>query len=284
MKERLESIFDACLEEMKKGRSLGEMLSHYPEDAEALRPLLLLAREISSIPRPEPSDAAVNLALLRVGEAVSRQTGPSSLQRFWRRIGFFRPMIAQALAFFLIAAIAVVGLEVIAAGSLPGDLLYPLKLTTERVQFTLTRSAEGRAELRLAFAEKRTKELIRMAEERLVLDKSLLRELLLECQRALEEAEPVDEDRFALFAVKLRHFADYQGAVLGRLTSSIPATRCMAADQAMEICRRRCEWIDQMIEPSSDSSSVLSGVKCRRWPADCRCTEIDDSGTSGQSE
>lgn len=64
----------------------------------------------------------------------------------------------------MVAAVVVVALgmsvtTVWANQSLPGDLLYPVKLTTERVQVSLTTNDEARAKLAAEFAGKRVDEL-----------------------------------------------------------------------------------------------------------------------------
>jgi hypothetical protein len=49
--------------------------------------------------------------------------------------------------------------------SLPGTLLYPVKLATESVRLALTPSDLGKAELNARFADERIDEIIRMAEK-----------------------------------------------------------------------------------------------------------------------
>lgn len=48
-------------------------------------------------------------------------------------------------------------------GSLPGDLLYSVKLTSESVQVGLTSKEEKKAELHVQFAEERVKEIVQVA-------------------------------------------------------------------------------------------------------------------------
>ena len=58
MTERLENIFDECLERMLRGESVEDCLRDYPEEAANLEPLLMTAidttrRAASLQPRPE---------------------------------------------------------------------------------------------------------------------------------------------------------------------------------------------------------------------------------------
>ncbi len=49
-------------------------------------------------------------------------------------------------------------------GSVPGDTLYPVKLAAERVGMALPANDESRAERALNFAQKRVREMVRLAE------------------------------------------------------------------------------------------------------------------------
>jgi hypothetical protein len=71
----------------------------------------------------------------------------------------------KVLAAVLAVVVAVAGLGgsvVLAAGSLPGELLYPVKLVSEDVSLALTLDPAGRAELALDFASERVEEMERL--------------------------------------------------------------------------------------------------------------------------
>ena len=131
MEREMETILDWCLDQMRKGKKVEECLESHPQWASELRPLLLLARDVGEVPRPEPRKEAINLALMRVGEAVSaaRKTKPLlqkiSLHRF-----LARPAVAGALSTAFVLAFVVWAAGMLAADSLPGDFLYPLKFLT----------------------------------------------------------------------------------------------------------------------------------------------------------
>lgn len=69
-----------------------------------------------------------------------------------------RPVVTAAgtLGLILSGAVATVG----ATNSLPGDLLYPVKLATERVQLSFSSSSEQRVRLHTEFAERRLQEAV----------------------------------------------------------------------------------------------------------------------------
>jgi hypothetical protein len=268
MEKEMETILDWCLDQMRKGKKVEECLESHPQLASELRPLLLLARDIGEVPSPEPRKEAINLALMRVGEAVSkaRRTNPFlqkiSLHRF-----LARPAVAGALSAALVLVFIVWGVGMLAADSLPGDFLYPFKLVTERARFILAWGAESKAELRIEFSGERLGELIRMVEETGALDRSLLQSLLKEAELALDEAEPVEEDTFRLFAAKLDHFTAYQETVLQRLKPRVPAGDHVDMDRAIELCRRRCRCLKKMMEQKE-------GYRRREWDSGCRCSDL----------
>jgi hypothetical protein len=269
MGKEIEAILDWCLDEVTKGKKIEVCLEAHPQLASELRPLLLLARDIERIPRPEPRKEAVNLTLMRVGEAVSAARRPKPfLQKISPHRFLTRPALAGALSAALVLVLIVWGVGMLAADSLPGDFLYPFKLVTERAGFILAWSAESKAELRIEFSGERLDELIRTVEEKGALDKSLLQSVLKEAELALDEAEPVEEDAFELFAAQLDHFTAYQETVLQRLKPRVPARDHVDMNKAIELCRRRCRCLERMMEQKGE------GGRHRQWDQGCRCSDL----------
>ena len=69
-----------------------------------------------------------------------------------------RPVSIAVLAIIVVLTGGVVGVRA-AKDSAPGDLLYPIKLTSENLQVGLTTAPEKKTELYLSFAEERVKEI-----------------------------------------------------------------------------------------------------------------------------
>lgn len=269
MSKDLETILDWCLNEVRKGKDIEYCLSLHPELASELKPLLLLAKDIEATPKLEPRKEAINLTLMRIGEAVSTRRKRSTLyEKIFHRPIVIRYALTKALSFALILVVVVWTMGMLSARSLPGDLLYPLKLATEHVKFTLTRNAEGKAELRLTLTGARLEELVKTVEQQGRLDESLLRKLLKEAELALYEARPVEKDRFVLFLTKLNYHTDYQKSVLEQLKPSVPVQEQIVMDQAIKVCLRRCEFIKKMMDMER------SGERCREWGPGCRCKDM----------
>lgn len=265
MAEKLEIILDHCLDEIKKGKSVEDCLKMYPNFASELEPLLRLATDIEKLPKPEPRKEAINSTLIKIGEAIVSEKERKVGKKVFHWPFMLTPAVARALAIVVVFIIAVGSMATISTRSLPGSWLYPVKLTTEKVQFAFIRNPEGKAELRLTFADKRLNELIQTVERLGNLDETLLRRLLQESELALDEASPVSDKRFSLFLTRLNHFNTYQQAVLEQLKPRLSTQECEVLDQAIMVCSERCRCIMNMMNPEQ------SGVKDRCWTPECRC-------------
>ena len=75
----------------------------------------------------------------------------------------------KALAAVLAVAVALAGMGggavLAAADTLPGDVLYPVKLLTEDIRLALTPDPAARAELEMNFVDLRVQEMARLAQQ-----------------------------------------------------------------------------------------------------------------------
>ena len=154
------NVLDECLERLLvKGETLEQCLRSYPEYAAELEPLLqtALATKQALIiqPRPEFKTKARYQFRLALQEVKPKR-------RFF--LGW-QPRWATAVATILVLLLAGSGTVVAAGNSMPDNPLYPVKLATEQVRLTLTRSNMGKAELYAKLADKRVAEIIYMADK-----------------------------------------------------------------------------------------------------------------------
>lgn len=150
-----------CLEAVEAKRNLLEYLRRYPADRDDLIGMLRLSLELNSLGAPAADPAfrlrARNRMLALAGERrQERRRKPFSMLP--------RPVARLAFAGAVAVALAVGSLTAAAASdnSLPGDPLYGVKLTAERVQLTLTFDSASRARLQLHFADVRLDEAQRL--------------------------------------------------------------------------------------------------------------------------
>jgi hypothetical protein len=220
MDKRFEDILDACLDRITlKGESIEQCLESYPERAAELEPLLraaLSVKEVSSIePRPEfrqATKARLLSALAAKEEKKERRRLPLwNWQRRW----------AVAVALILALFLAGGGTVMASSDSLPGDLLYPVKMATEKVQAFFTFGDEAKANLHMKFAERRVKEIESLAERARDIPESVLKVMGDETGRAIDLLERNESLKRELIA-KLVGLTSNQKMMLARLTERVP--------------------------------------------------------------
>jgi hypothetical protein len=166
MSDKLESIFNECLERISQGESIESCLWSYPQEAAQLEPLLRTALGFSwraSAIQPTPEFKARARAGMRYQAAQlgttqvqqPKHSGSFSWQRGW----------AVALTAILIFVFSGVGTAAASSNALPDDPLYPVKLATEELKLAFTVSEEKKAEIHAQLAETRATEIATMTSQ-----------------------------------------------------------------------------------------------------------------------
>lgn len=159
--KEFDNILDECLERLLvRGETIEQCLEHYPEQAAQLKPLLetaLAAKKASAI---QPRAEFKARARYQFRSALQEATTP-------KRRPFFGwlPRWATVVTIVLIVLLAGGGTVAAASNSMPDNLLYPVKLATERVQLMLTPSQMGKIRLCARLADRRVAEIIYMADK-----------------------------------------------------------------------------------------------------------------------
>jgi uncharacterized membrane protein YgcG len=165
MANRFDDILNECTGRLLRGESVEQCLQRYPEQAPELEPLLRVAAaagKASSAVEPRPEFKArtrheVQSRLRsKAGKAVDSRPSPIRWIPRW---------VAVAACVALVFVFAAGGTVAASSGSLPGDTLYPVKTATEQVQMRLTFSKAAKAKLQAKFAERRAREMARLAEK-----------------------------------------------------------------------------------------------------------------------
>jgi hypothetical protein len=170
-------VLDEALSRLEAGEAVGDCLTSYPEHAGLLEPLLGMAafsqRALADVePYPETASAAGKQRLLAAAaqqrllaatavEQVSAAPERKPVPRPKRRLSLFAlPARGLAAAALTLLLLVILGgrLAVVSADTLPGDLLYPVKLATEQVRLFLTVDAQAKEELLIGFGEERRAE------------------------------------------------------------------------------------------------------------------------------
>jgi len=166
-------LLERCLEEAVRTGDIEVALARYPKQARELRPLLEMAltvnKRYADVPEPARQLRVGRERLLRVAarQRAEMLEGAHAQNTRYTKKGQRGPMLRIAFATKLIAVIlsAVMGTTALGGGtawaaleSLPGDLLYPVKIALEDTRLNLADSLEDRLELALEFAGERVEE------------------------------------------------------------------------------------------------------------------------------
>ena len=261
MEQDIELLLDICIEEMHKGKSIEECLAEYSQYASQLKPLLQLVEQIEALPQPAPSTEAISSTLINIGKEIAQLTitaeTPVVRGKKRKTISFFnifqKPKLMWAFSAALLFLVVLFSAATISANSVPGDILYPLKLATEKVKFLLTFDSEKKAELRLTFSDKRLQEMIAVFRQSGKLDTTLLKEMLDEAKLALEGNE-IPTDKASIFAAKLSHVNAYQKDVLEKIRPQVNPSSRQIVDEAINMCDMRSRWMRRMMNEENEIS------------------------------
>ncbi|HYK97551.1 MAG TPA: DUF5667 domain-containing protein [Candidatus Acidoferrales bacterium] len=130
-----------------------------------LREAIRVALRIHENAPAEPDDYARLRMRARVLSRLEPR-GPSLADNAWialELLGRPAPLIVRGVALAALLAVAGMGATVVAADSLPDDLLYPLKVASEAVRLTLADVPDDRASVELSIAEHRLAEAEKLA-------------------------------------------------------------------------------------------------------------------------
>lgn len=159
MNNRLFETLEFCLREIEQGAELETVLVRYPDLADELRPILETSAKAKGMAVPEPSEEVVrrNRAKLlqHAAEIRERRVAPPS-RRLWS-VPLRRALVTLAMVVMLF--VSGTGLVRASSSSLPGDNLYPVKRTWERLSLWLTFNAVVREELEFEHENERLEEL-----------------------------------------------------------------------------------------------------------------------------
>jgi hypothetical protein len=158
--KKIEDILAVCVEDVKSGRAtLEECLTRYPSIRDELEPLLKLALSIKEPPPLRPSADFKIRAKVSLMEHIH-----SSRKKSWLPVtlgltkGWLKTAAIVLVVVLVVSALGT-GTAYASQSSLPGEVLYPVKIATENVRRTFTFDDDARIELELSFADTRLEEM-----------------------------------------------------------------------------------------------------------------------------
>ncbi len=235
-------ILDECMSAILAGATVQEALAAYPELKEELEPLLLLGAGLSSAPDPLLDPAVM---LENMGRAMATAPVP---KRRSRAAVFSRPVFTRLAASLAMVFALGWGATVVSAPAVPGDWLYPLKLMTERVRFALAVNSENKAELRIAFSERRLVEAVKKYDAGQGLDPRLLKEMLDEASAALESVANLPASSRDIMAARVLSATRFQEENLKRLHARVTPQEQEIIQPYLDMCSKRCDWMQKNMD------------------------------------
>ncbi len=252
MNTKIEDILEHCIAEVRMGKTPEETLRQYPDVADDIRPMLTLACELQKLPGPSTSVSG----LIRTMAKLSvQQTGTKATAQRRKITLFSRPVLIRAAAVTLIVFVAGWTTVASSAQALPGDLLYPIKLFSERVRFCLAINQESKAELCIVFAEERVKELVKRHSKGGGLNKKLLAAMLNEAKMALDAGPELPEVSRDLLNSRVASLSQFQKHTLEQLEKRVSPEEKQDLKAYLDICCLRCCWMQQRMGGSEPDSA-----------------------------
>ncbi len=170
MRNNFDTVLDECLERIRNGEADTEScLAQYPEYSEDLRDILETALAFQDMGAPEPSHLAMDQGRDRLLQVVAERRlgkarGAGFLAGLLRKL-LSPPALKLAGSMAALGVLMLVGIGVVlgAGNSLPGQVLYPVKLRIEDTRLALASSVPAKVSRHIDSAENRVEELATVA-------------------------------------------------------------------------------------------------------------------------
>ena len=250
-KVSFDQLLERCLQKMARTGDIGASLQRYPQYADRLHPLLEMAqatrRYYEFVPEAPGGLVAGRERLLAVaaqqrarGVSVTSATRTTTTRTKGRKMKLvFATRLVTVLLAVVVGTAALGGGIVWAAGdSLPGDLLYPVKLVTEDVRLALASAPGDQVDLALGLAEERAEEVQALvAAGRPVPDETVVR-MEQHVERALTQAAwASDEKEMAGLLTRIAERTRTQAQVLEQVQTMAPRQARAGLEHAVTVCR-----------------------------------------------
>ncbi len=248
----IEKILQTCLDSILSGQGTVESaLASYPGLEEVLRPqieaaLWIDARKKIFDARPGfITESRKRLESQIQKELSKRPVRPESpIHRFLeslqgRKVALQFSLVLIMLAVFILVSVS--GVAYASRETVPGDILYPVKIAQERVEVTFTFSDKGKAQLYTSFAQHRLLEIqVLVLEGRYEFLQSTVRQYenqIGQAVRLVNEVARHNSSEAQALATQLEEVLSGQTMVLEILSKAVPQNRKGEIDNAVDVSK-----------------------------------------------
>ena len=246
-----EQLLDRCLQALRRTSDVEEILRDYPQYADQLRPLLEIAlathRHYADVPEA-PGGLAVGRERMLVAAAQQRARGIAAVGAGASRTKGQGSRLVFATRFVTMLLLIVVsvtglggGIVWAASNSLPGDLLYLVKLATEDTRLALVSAPGTQVDLALEFVEERAEEAQVLAVTGRQVPDSAIARMEQHVEHALTQAAWATDEEIVGLLAQIARRAGAQAQALERAQATAPHQVRARLASAAAVCRQGAE-------------------------------------------
>jgi uncharacterized membrane protein YgcG len=306
MKPQNPDVVDIALSRLWAGEPASAILADFSAESRDLGPLLETAAAIEAIqPVEMPSREAFladrNRFLASAASLSLPTSSPGLLSGFksWTSNffsghpldwvfpgGLYRRMVASVLMAALVLVLLVGtlgGTVVVAAESLPGSALYPLKLTMEQVHLAIVTEPEKRATVYLTQAQERIREVTELASRGEPPDEEILAAAKFRFNKAFEFASQTPDTVMSGLLIEIRQTAQTQAEVLSQIKIQGSGPAATTLRQAEDLLIEVRQSAETGLEDPQTFRSKFSGGGLPGCPPNTPCNGSCDDGNCQQS-
>ncbi|MCP4543980.1 MAG: hypothetical protein GY832_43255 [Chloroflexi bacterium] len=252
LEQLFEQSLEHCLQDLEHTGDIESCLQHYPQYADRLRPLLEMAQlarqHYEFVPQPPSGLLSGRERLLaEAAQQRARATSKSKAEIRTtngprRRFAFATRFIGILLSFIIGVGILGGGIVLAANDSLPGDRLYPVKITVEDVRLSLVFAPQDRVSLTLEFVEERVSEIQALLESKDPVSEKAIARMEQHVEQSLVFAAQISSDEEIVDALgQITAHTRSQAQVLEQAQSIASQHTRARLMQAIVVCRQGAE-------------------------------------------
>jgi hypothetical protein len=234
---KIEELLDRCLDSVPSGGGGDKILKDCPDStAKEILGLIETSEKLKSLPDPamDIKGAMLALAKLRVGGQSVKKTFPFAALR--------------RAAILILSSTLLLYAFISSSASAPGDILYPLKLITEKAQFFISIDKAHKTELRIIFSNERLNEAVKKYEKEGIIDTELFEKMLDNARLALRSASELEVRKKKGALLKLNSLVSYQQGVMNMLFVNASDKDKMELAPFTCICNKRREMLAPILK------------------------------------